>query len=679
MSSLASRPGAGAGAPFRAPVYVACSLIAIALSYLFGKEMAWDTLHYHLYAGFSAVNDRFEYDYFAAGPQAYFNPYAYAPFFVLVKLGLPGLAIGTILAIVHSVVLWLTYELACKVCPSYDRRERLIFGLCATAFAFLNPILLQQLGSSFADITTAAIVLWGYLHVVNAIQRPAVRSVIYAGVILGIASALKPTNALHAVAALIALAFARQAPAKLIRSLFYFCICLAVGFALAAAPWSYRLAKSFGNPMFPLLNEVFRSPEFTTAPLKHYRFVPDSLNDALLRPFTMMDAAPMIHEELSAPDFRYALLSFVILISILIWVFRSRRPASFGTAAPEAALPNRTLMALGCAFLFDWFIWLHSSGNSRYFTPMSSVAAVLITALFFRLLANHKRGRAWLLITLLVAQSAQLCLSAQLRWDSAPWSGQWFNVELPPRLAKEPNLYLSLGMQSNSFIIPYMGQGSGIVNFSGAYSLGPDGANAAHVRAMIQRNEPHVRVLVSGESIFPNSARREPRQSDIDDELLAFGLRVDMTDCDTITIRGMRPRVQRSLESSIPGRLVAPGARYTSHLATCHVVPDYLDQTQELAERRAVDIVLDRLEDACPILFQPPRPQSEHQNQLWLRAYSGTDLTMWVDKGEIKFTDPTRGSRDVVLGREIDWAKSPQGIECGRRHGVYFARPVRIQ
>src|SRR6266403_6064716 len=91
-------------APYRAYVYAACTVFAVAANYVFGKEMAWDLLHYHFYAGFSALNDRFEQDYFAAGPNSYLNPYAYAPFYVLVKLGLPGLVVATVLAMIHGVV-----------------------------------------------------------------------------------------------------------------------------------------------------------------------------------------------------------------------------------------------------------------------------------------------------------------------------------------------------------------------------------------------------------------------------------------------------------------------------------------------------------------------------------------------------------------------------------------------
>src|SRR5271163_2382740 len=121
----------GAGAPYRLPVYMACTVLAVLINYLLGKDMASDALSYHLYAGFSAVNDRFAQDYFAAGPQSYFNPFAYVPFYGLARSGMSSLSISSILAVAHSAILWLTYELAISLCPSDDRRVQLMFGVCA--------------------------------------------------------------------------------------------------------------------------------------------------------------------------------------------------------------------------------------------------------------------------------------------------------------------------------------------------------------------------------------------------------------------------------------------------------------------------------------------------------------------------------------------------------------------
>jgi hypothetical protein len=663
-------------APYRVYVYAACTVLAVALNYAFGKEMAWDLLNHHFYCGFSALNDRFEQDYFAAGTNSYLYPYAYVPFYVLVKLGLPGLAVGTVLAMIHSVVLWLTYELACRVSSSEDRKERFFFGLCVTVLAFMNPVLLQQIGSSFSDITTTGLVLGGWLLLVQAVLRPRLKLVIFAAVLLGFATALKPTNGLYAIGAFFLVAFLPLPFVGRIRNLFYFGATLGISFVLTAAPWSLRLARMFGNPMVPLLNNVFKSPAIPTTAAKHYRFIPDSVLDALLRPFAMTGTDNMVAEELAGPDVRYALLLVVFLISGTAWIWRLSRHTAIPPATPASKSATRALTALGVGFTFDWIVWLINSGNSRYFLPMASVATVLAVALLFRLLADHRLGRNGILLALFVAQGTALALETEYRWNQAPWDGRWFNVEIPEKLANQQNLYLSIGMQSNSFIVPFLPKGSGVVNFAGGYALGPDGANAYRVRAMIARSAPHLRVLVSGDRIYEDSALRLPRQSDVDDALRTFALRLDMSDCETITVRGIRPTVWRPLESSIPAPPIPLSGklRYTSYLSSCHLVADTGDRSREMAARRAVDVVLDRLEDACPALFQPRRPQTEHINQVWLRVYPATDLTAWVAKGEVKFASAIRSTEDISVGREEAWAKGALLLECGRRHGIYFAR-----
>ena len=658
-------------APYRVYVYATCTILAVALNYVFGKEMAWDLLNYHFYAGFSALNDRFGQDYFAAGPQSYFNPYAYVPFYVLVKLGLPGLVVGTVLAAIHSVVLWLTYELACSICPSVDHKERFFFGLCATILAFMNPVLLQQIGSSFVDITTAGLVLGGWLLLVHAIRRPSTAPIILGAILLGLAAALKPTNSVHALAGFFLVASVSPSLSGRVRNLIYFGVALGASFVVTAAPWSYRLARMFGNPMFPMLNDVFKSPEIATTSLKTYRFIPDSLTEALLRPFAMSGTGGMIHEELSSPDIRYALLLLVFLIVVIAWVWRSIGRSSTPAAGPRSELATRALVALGCGFTADWIVWLSGSGNSRYFIPMACVAAVLAVALLFRLLANHTLGRNGILFALFIAQGMQLTLGTEYRWNQAPWDGSWFNVAIPKKLATDPSLYLTMGGPSNSFLAPFLAKGSGLVNFSGGYVLGPNGANAVRVRAMIERHAPHLRVLLSGEGIFPDEARREPRQSDVDDILRTFGLRVDMSDCESIAVQGLRPAPWRAFNSSIPA---PPMPRYKSKFTSCHLIADTRDQSQELAARRAVDVVLNRLEDACPALFQPHRPQTEHVNQVWMRFYGATDLTAWATQGQIKFISATRSPNEIYVGTEDAWAKGPLPLECGRRHGIYFAR-----
>jgi hypothetical protein len=251
-------------------------------------------------------------------------------------------------------------------------------------------------------------------------------------------------------------------------------------------------------------------------------------------------------------------------------------------------------------------------------------------------------------------------------------------VEVPTKLASEPNLYLTIGMQSNSFILPYLAKGSGFINIAGGYPLGPDGANAPRVRAMAAARAPHVRVLVAGDRVYPNAAFRAPRQSDVDDLLGMFGLRVDASDCETITIQGLRPMTWRPWASPVPAQIPTGGKlKYVSHLASCHVEPDNRDRSAEMAARRRVDIVLNRLEDACPALFAPRSIQTEHVGQVWLRVYPATDLTAWITEGRVKFTSAVRDVSEVDVGSEDAWAQGPLRLECGRRNSVFFATVAR--
>jgi hypothetical protein len=675
---LRGAPLAAAGAAVtlrRLPVYLACTVLALVTNYLLGKDMAWDTLNYHLYAGFSAVNDRFAQDYFAAGAPSYFNPYAYLPFYALVRAGLSPLEISSALAVVHSVILWLTFELAVCVCPSDDRRMQMAYGVCAVAMAFFNPILVQQIGSSFADITTGELVLAGWLLLARAIRAPHAARVVCAGLLLGAAAALKPTNAVHAVAGCAVLIMLPRTLYDRIRHGLGYAFALGLGFAIVAAPWSYRLEQMFGNPLFPLMNGVFRSPEFTPEPLRHFRFIPESLAKALLRPFTMVDPVPMVQEELTAPDLRYAALIVLISVLFLRWLWQRLAHPSTPTARTEPSVAARALAALGCGLAVDWALWLSASGNGRYFLPMANVAAVVIVALLFRLCDTRSKMRHYIFAAIFGIQIIQLNFGAGHRWNWAPWDRQWLAIEVPEKLAIEPNLYLTIGAQSNSFIAPFLPRGSGLINFSGGYALGPEGASGARIEALIRRYAPHLRVLWRGSQTEADDLRKEHGSPPADDALARFGLRVDTSDCATITAHGLPPEAEITItQSSTLIKSTNQQPRDTGYLTSCHVVPDNTDRSALIAREHAVDLVFDRLEDACPALFQPRRVRTEHDGDVWRRLYINTDLVAMVSHGSVKFLNPLRGGDTVYVGLESEWAKAPAELACGRRDGRYFAR-----
>ena len=661
----------------RLPFFLACTVLALVLNYALGKEMGWDVLNHHLYSGFAAVHDRFAQDYFAAGAQGYLNPYAYVPFYALVASKLPALAVASVLAALQSIILWLTFELALTVAPAGSPARRGAFATCAVAMAALNPVLLQQLGTSFTDLTTGELVMGGWLLLATTVRSPSAPKIVAAAVLLGAATALKLTNSVHAASAAVLLLFLPVPFARRSRLACLYGITLALSFALVAAPWAFQLEKAFGSPFFPLLNGVFHSPEFTTEPVRHLRFIPSSLSDALWRPFAMIDPWVMVHVEVRAPDSRYALLLVLAIVPLLLRLFRRRPPlqatqatSPSGRAGPAVSPPAdpRLLGALGVAFALDWVLWLSSSGNSRYFIPMACVAGVLVIGLVFNVFRRWPKVRNYILISIFATQALQVWMGGELRWAPAPWGGKWFDVSVPAALTRYPTLYLMVEVRSNAFLAPYLPPDAGLIDLSGSYPLEATGPNGRRVKALIERYAPHVRFLVTGERLRADAERRSPSVSEINSTVQAYGLQADASDCAKIAVRGIASDPEAG--TGLPSPLF---------LVSCALVPDHADHTGDLARERTANLVLDRLEDACPDLFRPRRSPTGRYRFMWRRIYLNTDLVAWVSKNEVKFFDPLRGDDTVYLGSESDWAQAPRRLVCGRRGGHYFARVLGSQ
>lgn len=679
LGSLLSSP--------RLPVYALCTALVLVTSCLLGKDMRWDTLDYHFYAGFSALHDRFGRDYFAAGSQSYFNPYAYVPFYLLSMSGLPAIAVASVLAVVQSGILWLTYEIAREVIPGAGAITRLMLALCAVALAFANPILINEFGSSYADVTTAEIALGGWLLLVRALRSPGVSRIIWGGLLLGAASALKPTNSVHALSAALLLLFV---PAGWRTKLGYaaaFGLVLVVGFVLVSAPWSIQLERHFGNPVFPLLNEVFRSAQYPVAKMLDYRFLPDSLGEALRRPFAIAAPRFAVDDELQAPDLRYAALlicASLLLLSRAWGALGRRRPAAIQAGSAPSA---RALAALGCGFLADWALWLTASANGRYFIAMACIAAVLVVGLVAKLSAHRPKLRNYLLAVILGSQVLQLCLGADYR-NYVPWAGdRWFDVNVPAEIAVQPALYLSYGMLTNSFAVPFLARQSGFVNIAGDFPLSAGGANGAQVQSLIRRYSPHL-WLVAPETWPHGSPRPVVGIGPANDALLPFRLRADARNCLTITVKneGSLAASFFAINSS-PSGAGAPTAapataaqgEITNYLAVCPVSPDRESHPGLLASKRRASLVLDRLEDACPQLFQPSRAVTQyygeaHGAHVWARRYLNTNLTAWVSRGWVHYVDPVRGGPVTDIGPEEAFQKAPVQVICGRKDERYYAR-----
>ncbi|MBN8799522.1 MAG: hypothetical protein J0H45_09220, partial [Stenotrophomonas nitritireducens] len=194
---------------FDSPGNVARATVAIMLlggvvSLLLGQDANWDLRNYHLYNGYALLHDRMLQDLAPAQMQSYFSP-VLDVFHYLLMVRLPAPLAGFVLGALHGLVFLPLAGVASRAMQGQVLRAKLapllaLAGLCTSAF-------LSEFGGSMADNTTALFVLAAVYFTLSAQRRQAEGATRaefvawgLAGALLGIAVALKLTNAIYAVA-----------------------------------------------------------------------------------------------------------------------------------------------------------------------------------------------------------------------------------------------------------------------------------------------------------------------------------------------------------------------------------------------------------------------------------------------------------------------------------------------
>lgn len=653
-------PAYASTAAWRALAIVVSLAIALGWTFAQGKDVHWDAVNYHLYLGFSALHDRFAQDFFAAGPPAYLAPYAYVPLYLMSAAGWSAIAAATAIAAWHALALWLVFELAAAAGLRREDGRSPAWALLALLLAALNPVLLQGLGSTLSDISAGVPVLASWLALVYALRSGRTRVLVLAGILGGIAATLKLSNAFFAIGAATALFFLPGPLATRARGLLVYGAACAVAFAVSLAPWALRLWSEFGNPLFPFLNQVFHSADFTAEALHYERFIPHGLLHGALRPFEMLSVASHVHTEPRAPDVRYVALIAAGAAWAVAVRAGSREDAN--DAAREAGTEG-ALYGLVAALGTSWLIWLAMSGNSRYFVPMACVAGVVLALLLQRLHRRWPDVTALATALVLGVQGVQLAVGADLERSGLAWEGPWIRVDIPQRMRDEPSLYLSVGFLSGSAFLPYLHPQAGMINVGGFNVIAPGHAGFERASRMIERNAHRLRLLLPLPAGIVDRASLPGPPEQLDVYVRRLGLRVDGSDCEFPRLEGnlrgeRRPESNSTWKYFISCRLVAAPA-------------ERLAYERRVAE---VDAAFDRVEDACPALFHPRRPPTQEYGYLARTYHMGSEMQLFVEEGRVKYFFPLRGGDPIDIGTLAAWREAPQRIDCTRRTQPAFVR-----
>lgn len=615
------------------PAFVVSAVICAAWTVFAGKDLNWDLLHYHYYVAHSLLGGRINQDYFAASSQSYLNPVGYLPFYLMVMAGWHSVLVSVLFAAVHGANLALLYRIAWSLLAHRRPVDRLIASALAAALGTATAVFWATVGTSFLDPLLTVPMLAGVLLFLGARNGDAQPRAAWAGILFGAAAALKYSNALFALAAVALVARARPFIA--------YTAGVALGVAAFGGFWFLALYREFGNPVFPLLNAWFRSPDFPPLNMAGERFAPQDLADALLFPFRMASHTSMTYAEISAPDIRYAALCIVAAALGANAMLRRRYAQNSAAGLGAADMRLLAFFALASA------LWIWTSANGRYGLFVLLLAGPCLVRLVDRLLPLGI-GRAALCL-LLLAQIVACTTVSTTRWFvTERWSRQWFPFAVPERAKNEPALYLTVEAQAMGVIVPFLHPGSSFMNLRGQHSLSP---GWKRVGTILAHHEGPVRVLGRGLRMRAGKSPRPDVIDAYDSTLLRFGYRIDPSDCFAIPWlpddRDIVSRWANALSGDIPSR-----ERFFS-LASCALRKAARDP-REVEEEQRISRLFDRIERGCPRLFRGQTSITERLGNEWSRNYIGLEARIETHSGRVVLV-PFFRLQYVDLGNLSDW------------------------
>jgi hypothetical protein len=502
----------GVAACAAAPVLT--GLLAVA----FAQDANWDLRNYHWYNGYAALTGRHALDLAPAHTPTYFNP--------LLDIGLQGLAqaapakaVAFFLGFIQGLNYIPLYLVAMAILPGLANRW---FGaVCAAvaAVGLLGGGHLGLIGTTFFDNVVCLPILAGVCLIVQWIaaggtardlDRSSCAVLAAAGLLVGIGVGLKLPAATYGLAFCGAtLLIGGPALVRLTRAVVVGVSALA-GVALTGGWWMAHLYATTGNPLFPLFNQLFRSPLALPEGYRDTQYVPGSVLEALSFPFRA-GFSPRITGEIEFADYRIAALAAVGLLTALLALARRARSSS--------GVDGRVLAFLGTFVVVSYVAWLAVFAIYRYVIAIEMLAPI-VTVACLAVWPIAPRTRA------ILAVGVMAILGATTRpgdWGRVPWSDRFVEVEAPP--IADGAMVLMVGYTPTAWTIPAFPAAIPFVRVHG-FSFGPTDGDAGFTR------EARTRVAGHGGS-FHLLADRGELESAV--AILAhFGLVPNLGDCQAI-------------------------------------------------------------------------------------------------------------------------------------------------
>jgi hypothetical protein len=436
---------------FRPELILICAAVGL-VSILLGADNYWDLRYYHLYDPWAYLHDRYLYDIGPAQEQSFLNPVADLFFYALISSPLnetPRL-VAFIMGAVHGINATLLFAIVCQVIRSPVRWECWSLRAAAWLMGISGAGFVSLIGTTSNDLTSALFVLAALYGLLKAADQTEGRGRGFAisGFLAGVGIALKFTSAVYApgLGIVVLVAALRRKP---VGALMAFGIAAALGFFAIAAHHMLTLWSDFGNPFFPYMNQVFRSPYFEPEAIRDARFIPQGFWALMTFPFAWTVTDTYIVSEPAMRDWRAA-IAYVALVAAVLTVGVRCLRARANRADRAAPMPGA--LGLGLVFAFvvvSYFCWALGFGYYRYAVPLEMLTGVVTVGAVMLIFGDARLRVAGAAATLVLA----LVTTVYLDWGRRPYGDRYVDVQVPP--LPPYSIVLIATWDPVAFFIPY--------------------------------------------------------------------------------------------------------------------------------------------------------------------------------------------------------------------------------
>jgi hypothetical protein len=421
------------------------------LSVMLGPDNYWDLRYYHLYAPWGYLHDRFLYDIGPAQEQGFLNPTADLLLYGLISSPLndsPRM-VAFIMGAVHGINAALLLAIVCRVIRPPEAVERLTLRAAAWLMGVSGAGFVGLIGTSSNDLTCALFVLGSLSSLLRIRERPNGRATwpgfAAAGLWAGLGLGLKYTVAFVAPGlGVVALLTALRK--RTLLGLIIFGLAATAGFFIFAGHHLLTLWNAFGNPFFPYLNQIFRSPYFEPTGIWDPRFIPDSFWKLMTFPFYWARTNNYVVSEPTFRDWRGAIAYVAIIVGVLALAAsclgKGRRPRDLLAQTPG-------LLLVFAFVVVSYFSWALEFGYYRYAIPLEMLTGTIAVGALIWLFDDRRLRMAAAVAVLALTASTTIYLD----WGRRPYTDKYVDVQVPPLPPR--SIVLIATWDPAAYFIPY--------------------------------------------------------------------------------------------------------------------------------------------------------------------------------------------------------------------------------